>query len=410
VAVLAVLAAPAGASSDVRAAASDAIRNTGFSTDNVEWVGILPQHTGTSGGKLLGKHYYLTDPRGVFIYDVSKPESPTLVGELLAAQSTAHAVFAQEDPDTNGKILLVNAFSQGATGTNPNGLLVVVDVSDKASPKIIGSLNIYDHTWTCILSCKYAIGRTGHIIDLRDPTKPEKVADWKEHVLQPGYMHDFEEVAPGRVIGSGQPSVYLDVTNPLKPRELTRIDSEFASLGYHGASWPNKGKDSLLLMGAEVAPPSGGTAGSDCADERVHAVATYDAKDVVNVDRKQFAGNKVRSTVAIERERARAKFTKIEEWRVTGRGAYVGGNPPGNTLYCGHWFDPHPKWRNGGVLALGHYDWGTRFLQVSKNGSMEEIGWFQPIAGHTASAKWIDNEIVYVHDYRRGLEILRFKK
>jgi len=39
---------------------------------------------------------------------------------------------------------------------------------------------------------------------------------------------------------------------------------------------------------------------------------------------------------------------------------------------------------------------------------MKEVGYFQPIAGHTSSAEWISDEIVYVHDYRRGLEILRF--
>jgi hypothetical protein len=37
----------------------------GFSSDNVEWLGNVPIHVGTAGGKLVDDHYYVTDPRGV---------------------------------------------------------------------------------------------------------------------------------------------------------------------------------------------------------------------------------------------------------------------------------------------------------------------------------------------------------
>ncbi|HWC13489.1 MAG TPA: hypothetical protein VG929_02700 [Actinomycetota bacterium] len=362
--------------------------SVGFSSSNVQWVSINPAHAGTSGGKLVGKFYYLTDPRGLFIYDTSKPESPQLVGRLAAPQIGTGAALAQEDPDTNGKILLVNAYSSGGSPT----ALQVVDVSDKAAPKVIGSIALSDHTWTCFLDCKYAIGRTGYVLDLTDPTAPKEIGNWKDHVTQPSYMHDFEEVAPGLLIGAGQPSFYIDMRNPTKPKQLSAFSPEFHSLGYHSAIWPRKGKDSLLLMGAEVAPQGGNSAaGSDCAQDNVHALATYDA------------------SAAVKRgPRPGAIFRRLSEWRVAGRGAYADGKAPGHTLYCGHWFDPHPKWRNGGIVAIGHYDWGTRFVDVSRDGKMEEVGYFQPVAGHTSSAEWISDEIVYVHDYRRGLEILRF--
>jgi hypothetical protein len=393
--------APAASANEAGTTASDA-RSASFSSENVEWVNVLPQHSGTSGGALLGKHYYVTDPRGVFIYNVAEPASPDLVGQLLAPQSQTHALLAQEDPETNGKILLVNALHPDAAsnGAAPNGWLLIVDVKDKSAPKVLSSLNVYDHTWSCILKCTYAIGRTGYIVDLRNPAKPKVVGDWRKHVQAPDYMHDFTEVAPGRLIGAGQPSFYLDMRNPLKPKELTRFDPGFHTLGYHGAAWPNNGKDPLLLMGAEVAPSAnGGLVGSDCTDKGVHAVATYDARAVVKADRKRLAPARRRGI----------SFRKLQEWRVAGSGVYADGNAPGHTLYCGHWFDPHPKWKAGGLLALGHYDWGTRFLKVSRNGKMKEVGWFQPVQGHTASARWISKDIVYVHDYRRGLEILRFK-
>lgn len=366
----------------------DDIKAVGFASENVEWLSINPLHTGTSGGKLVGRYYYLTDPRGLYIYDTKNPEAPELVGQLLAPQIGTGLALAQEDPDTNGKILLLNAYAQGG-GTAD---LLIIDVKDKTAPAVVGRMALADHTWTCFLDCKYAIGRTGYILDLRNPAKPKEIGNWKEHTGGASYMHDFEEVAPGLLIGAGQPSFYLDVRNPKKPKELSAFSPEFHTLGYHSAIWPRNGKDNLLLMGAEVAPPGlTANAGSDCTSEDIHALATFDARQAVK-----------------KGPRPGAIFKKLSEWRVAGRGIYVDGNAPAHTLYCGHWFDPHPKWRNGGVVAIGHYDWGTRFVDISSNGKMKEIGYFQPVAGHTSSAEWISNDIVYVHDYRRGLEILRF--
>lgn len=396
------------------ASSESQITGGGFSSDNVEWVANLPQHTGTSGGRLVDGHYYLTDPRGLFIYDVADPTSPQLVGSLLAAQIGTTTVFAQEEPDTNGEILLVDAVAP--TSPSPGVRLLVVDVSDETDPHVIGSLGVTDHTWTCILDCAYAIGRTGSVVDLTDPTAPEVVANWRDHVDGDDYMHDFVEVAPGRVIGAGQPSFYLDVTDPLNPVELARVDSDFHSLGYHGAVWPNGATDPLLLLGAEVAP-AGATniAGSDCNDESAHAVATFDATAVVAADEREFNERDPRSRSrgkkrGFEKRREAAEFVKLDEWRIDGRGAYVDGRAPAHTLFCGHWFQPHPAWDAGGILAIAHYDWGTRFLDVATDGSgsMAELGSFQPVGGYTGSVRWISDDLVYVHDYRRGLDILRF--
>ena len=389
IAVIAMAFATVVSTAPLASAQPDAALETGgFASENVEYVSLNPQHSGTSGAKLVGNFYYLTDPRGLYIYDTTKPEAPELVGELLVPQIGTGAALAQEDIDTNGKLLLLEATTQGSTGNK----LLFIDVRDKTAPKVAGSMAISDHTWTCFLDCKYAIGRTGSILDIRDPAKAKVIGNWKESVAGAGYMHDFEEVSPGLLIGAGQPSFYLDVRNPLKPKELSAFSPEFHALGYHSAAWPRGGKDNLLLMGAEVAPQGQtSNAGSDCAQDNVHALATWDAR------------------AAVKRgPRPGANFTKLSEWRVAGRGAYADGNAPAHVLYCGHWFDPHPDWKNGGIVAIGNYDWGTRFVDVASNGEMKEVGYFQPIAGHTSSVEWISDDIVYVQDYRRGLEILRF--
>ena len=59
-------------------------------TDNVEYLGRFPEHAGTAGGTLSpdGEVFFLTDPRGVFAYDVSTPAAPTRLGFLPVFQQT----------------------------------------------------------------------------------------------------------------------------------------------------------------------------------------------------------------------------------------------------------------------------------------------------------------------------------
>ena len=72
-------------------------------------------------------------------------------------------MFTEEDPDTNGRILLVAQ----------RRVLIVIDVSDKTAPEVLSTLDGADqHTITCVLDCTWAYGSEGTIIDLRDPANP----------------------------------------------------------------------------------------------------------------------------------------------------------------------------------------------------------------------------------------------
>lgn len=385
---------PVGASVLERSTAS-----AGFTSDNVEWISVKPQHTGSAGGKLVDGFFYVTDPRGVHIYDVSEdPADPELVGSVNVFQSGLGAVLGQEDPDTNGEILLLDAIDPDDPDTSAR--LLVVDVSDKTDPHVIGSVDVTDHTWTCVLDCTYAYGRSGNIIDLTDPANPVHTdVDWRGAVERPGYTHDFTEVRPGFLMSAGQPAYYLDVRDPLKPVQLASINERFHSLGFHSALWANGGTDPLLLMGTEIAPPGATSlAGSDC--DGPGGLFAYDATDVLAADR--FVEENP------EEPRPPADFVKLSDWRLVGRGAYADGKAPAHVLYCEHWFDTHPAFDGGGLVAMGHYTSGTRFLEIAEDGSIEEIGWFQPPGGYTGAAYWITDEIVYTSDYVRGMDILRF--
>src|SRR5688500_2749186 len=183
-----------------------------FASDNVEFVGHVPLNNDSAGGKVVGDYFYITSSRGLLIYDVSDPVAPAMVGRLPLLQQP---YFAEEDPDTNGKILLVGGF---------DGVLNVISVEDKTNPQVIGQLADGDaHTTSCVLNCKWAYNDDGQIIDLRDPTAPKIAGDWTKGTPV-GPTHDVTEVAPGIVMTSSTPMLLLDARkSPSKPKIIASI-------------------------------------------------------------------------------------------------------------------------------------------------------------------------------------------
>lgn len=337
-----------------------------FASDNVEWLSTMPIHADGVGARIVGNFMYLTTERDLTIYDISKPAAPERVGHMPFIPPQ-ELYFPEEDVDTNGKILLSGA----------QGSLYVIDVRNKTNPHVIGSVEGADeHTISCILDCTYAYGSEGVIVDLRKPSKPKVVGDWAKATGNKG-AHDVTEVAPGFVVTSSQPIMLLDVRrNPLKPKLLatgSNKDSRFI----HGNLWPRKMKDDFLLVGGETIGPS-------CTGKESAAFMTWDARNW----------------------RRKHRFSMIDEYRVS-NGAPVEGDAAAD-LYCGHWFSTHPTYRNGGLVSVGWYEHGTRFLDVSRKGKIKEVGYFLPLAGSTSAAYWVSDRIVYAVDYNRGLDILRF--
>lgn len=67
-----------------------------------------------------------------------------------------------------------------------------------------------------------------------------------------------------------------------------------------------------------------------------------------------------------------------------------------------HWFS-----MRDGVVAHGWYDQGTRFLDVRDPRNPIQVGYFRPDDATTSAAYW-HGDHVYVADYARGVDILRF--
>jgi len=392
-------------------------------TDNVEHLGRFPEHAGTAGGALSedGRLFYLTDPRGVHVYDTSEPATPRKLGSLALYQTTTGAALAQEDVDTNGEILLVDAAtSPASTGSQ----LRVVDVSDPEDLELLASVPVTDHTWTCVTgtddtgatnSCAYAYGRTGHVVDLTDPAQPALLpGTWRKAVgygdrSNSPYTHDLTEIRPGLVMSAGSSAVLMDTTDPTAPVRLTAIEQEgrFSSLGYHSVEWARGGTDRFLVLGTEIAPtplpglPSAtqNTAGSDCQGDN-SVIETWDARAVVDALERYEVDRDPRVFDGVG-------FTRIDAYDVPGRGLFLDGKSLGSQLYCAHWMELHPSFKKGGLVAVAYYDRGTRFVRVGRDGVMSEVGWITPADGYTGSPQWVSDDVVYVMDYRRGMEVLR---
>ncbi len=342
----------------------------GYSSDNVEYLKHIAFEEGTATGmRVIGKYLYLTSWKTFSIYDVSDPLNP----ELMSITPFGFK-FENEDVSTNGRIML---FSEQL----PQNILHIWDVEDPENPEEIGTLpGGGGHTADCILDCKYVYASTGVISDLRKPSAPKIAGNWGKGMPATG-SHDQKEVAPGMVLTSSRPIIYLDARkNPTKPKLVAVGDDDKITGGVHSNQWPNNAKDDFVMFSSE----SNGT--GRCSGSN-GAFMTWDAR--------HYKKTKT--------------FTLLDIYQLS-NGTYQDGSPPVNGLGCSsHWFQEHPDFKNGGIVAMGSYEHGTRFIEVApKTGKIKEVGWFVPWGGSTSASYWLDKKIVYAIDYTRGIDILQW--
>lgn len=341
--------------------------------DGVELIANIPEPITATGARLVKGYLYVSSGNGLHIFDVSEPTEPLLTGTLDLFHDP---YYVQEDIDTNGRIAVVGV----GVGQTESEKLLVIDVSDKTAPTVVGSLDRpADHTLTCVLGCRYVMADGGDVIDIRDPSTPKVVGNWNENLPIPSSAHDVTEVSPGLVVTSSNPVYLLDARrDPTKPRVLGQFglaDELGDSVYAHGNLWPRRAQDAILLLGGEKVGP--------CSKSPNAALFTFD----------------------------------VSEWRASGVTEQLdsfhldNGSPTdGNAVYntnCAHWFDDHPDFNNGGLVAMAWYEHGTRILEVDREGQITERGYFLPLDGSVWGSYWITDDIVYSIDYNRGIDILR---
>jgi hypothetical protein len=370
----------------------------GFASEDVEYVGFVPFEAGTSTGVTIqGKVMYQTSWKNISVYDISNPESP----ELL---DTAPVGFwfenenVQVTPDGNN-LFFAESLPGTPTPDGPRTVLHVWDVEDKTNIQEVATLEgAGDHTTSCILKCKFLYGSDGSIVDVRNPADPKLIAandgddkkKWTTIATGQNYdNHDVEEVKNGFILDAPIDGDfhYIDVRNPKKPKVVAHgvkpMDESSDAWLFHSGDWPRNAKDNFILQQGED------NANPQCSEDN-GPIQTYSTK----------GWQKTRT------------FQLVDTFRVE-NGTYADGSPAANGLGCSaHWFEVHPTWKNGGLVAVGYYEHGTRFLSVNKKGKIKEAGYFLPFGGSTSAAYWPETskktEIVYAVDYTRGIDILRW--
>jgi hypothetical protein len=368
------------------------------SSDNVEYLGSIKQDVGlTTGAKVVGDRLFVTSGKNITAYDISKPEAPVTLGTMHF-----NVAWENEEVPTNGKVLAVasdfySAMPECLSALAVDGCIQFFDVRDPANIKLVGSVPVANHTAECVLDCQWFYGRAGTIVDARgilDGKAPTVVGNWIDELKKQGVeeksCHHIREIRPGVLLTACQPFSLISVNaedggSPEHPKVLYTGKSD---VFVHSARWPRSGNDNLVLIGGEL----NFTGTCDSPREPKGEFRTY-------------------SAAALKSGALAAADQPLARLRPAGNGTYTDGKPVANHLGCSvHWFQEHKTFKNGGLVALSEYEDGVRFLQVKKDGSITEQGFFAPLGGSSSSPKWAPSgDVVYSLDYDRGIDIIRWK-
>jgi LVIVD repeat-containing protein len=404
-----------------------------LASSNVEPLATLPVPN-PIGARFRDGFMYVTTTEGLTVYDVTEPELPVPVGALPLPH------FENEDVDLGGNILLVsNDPSEGV------GVLYVIDISNPRAPVLKSAMpngfietgvpGIFGlpepqeagigHTASCIQGCRFAYlagtSRGIQIVDLRNPANPRKAGRFVPAIT--GFAtHDVQVDGDGLawIVGADGSAAY-DVSRPLKPRMVMRTDERIKNSGQLGFPGPDpvfgiggEGEtpidlihhDSLRFGGGRFRPRPGKT---------YPAGGTGSVVGIVEEDynRPSCKGAGSFQTWGITRKRTSTGarklvlldlFTTELDNLVQGKGW-----APVTGLCSAHYFD-----QRAGLVAIGWYEEGTRFLDVRNPSGIRQVGYWVPTKGETWSVLFPPTdptgEIVYALDFARGIDVLRFDR
>jgi hypothetical protein len=363
---------------------------------NVEYLGSIQRDVGlTAGAKVVGNRLFVTSGKNISIYDITDPAKPVALGSM-----TVNVAWENEEVPTNGKVLAVASdfYSVGdsdcVAAMAPDGCVQFFDVRDPANIKKVGTIPIANHTAECALDCKFFYGRAGTIIDARgilDGTPPKVIGNWIDELRAQGVdeksCHHIRELRPGVLMTACQPFATFSINaadggSPTHPKVLATGE---AAKFVHSARWPRRGADKFALIGGEQ------NFTGRC-ERNNSEFSVYSAEKVLAGTSKTFEG-------------------PLAQVAPAGNGVYADGKPVAGALGCSvHWFQEHPTFHDGGLVALSEYEDGVRFLQVHSDGSITEQGYFLSLGSSSSSPKWAGRgDVLYSIDYQRGIDILRWR-
>lgn len=383
-----------------------------LASPNVTPLGSLPD-VGATGGRFAGGYFFMTvsspgffeagPNSGLRIYDYTIPEVPVLTGML----PLPHAENEDVDVSVSRKLVLISmdTISENA---RLGDKLYVVSWANPRVPLLTGVVDLPatvgrdaggpGHIANCIADCKRYAWVTGardgsiFVIDLADPAKPFIAGTIPQSARRTGgFIHDVNVDPRGTVwvTGSGGTEM-LDARNPLRPRPLKWI-APYQNDAYNQFIHHN----SLRLDATTVLITEEDWLQPGCGTQTVGAGAY------------RFGGGEQGGfqTWRINPKRNGVGAVWFMDQWLTELEHYARGSNPVTITCSSHWF----TFNGNKIVAVGWYNQGVRFLDVSNPRAIRQVGyWLGPAA--TASAAYFvpgRDDIVYVTDYNRGFEVLR---
>lgn len=387
--VLAVLALPAGGAPMV-----PEIPGT-VTSDNVTLLSTIAE-PGVVGARFRDGIMYVSSLAGLSTWDVTKAETPVLLGRLALPH------FENEDVDLGGDILLISN-----DAAESRGILYIIDISDPAAPKLLTQLDMGGyagiggpgHTASCVADCQFAwVTDAGGIkvIDLRDPSAPK---DLGTHPVATGglVVHDVQRDGNGLYWIAG-----FDGTAAYKiPQNYDGSD-----LGLLVARTNSDGESRYdETLGIDD--------GSTYNDYIHHNSLRRNGSDVVYITEEDYtrpqckgAGSFQRWDLPVDRKGnpTGEELTPIDKWSTE----IAGEATPASVLCSAHYFDEHK-----GLVAQAWYQQGVRFLDV-KGDEIRQVGYFiTPTNVHWAAyfaPADKTGQTVYALDATMGIQVLRIDR
>lgn len=352
-----------------------------LASDNVDLVATIPD-LGAVGYRIIGDTMYTSGAQGVRIFDLSLG-----IPVPLGALELPH--FSNEDVDTNGEILLVSE-------DYVNGDLYVIDVRNRNLPLIVGTLRGMpaSHTVSCINACTYAwlAGSDKiHVLDLRTPSSPKLVGTFDV----PGSTHDVNVDAAGVAwvsSGFGRGGLFgYDTTDPVHPTLVAGVMD-----GQQGAFNDDFTIHNSLRPDATLTTPAG-MADGDVDPGELLLVTEEDwlfPNACANDGQFQTGWyHTVNGAPVVER---------LDGFNLGSATAQTATQKRAGALLCSSHYFAYAD----GIAAVGWYEHGTRFLDVSNPRDIRQIGYFMPAATSTFHVA-MHRGYIYTFDVARGMDVLR---
>jgi len=396
----------------VRAPGAPVVGPDYVASPNMTLVQRIPLAADGVGARVVGDFLYVTSTKDLEIFNISHPTAPVQVGSV-----NLDVEFENEQVPTDGKLLGISGQTSTVTSNGPcppklmtqstykANCLALFDVRDKAKPIPVAAVGgAGDHTSTCITvagqTCAYFYGSSGRITDARQALTKHTATllstNWQtallnRYKLKESSCHHPVQLRPGVLLTACQPMALISINRAdggsiTRPALLATADYNGApddkTRFVHGVEWARAGADKILLSGGE-------TNFTGACTPTAGAFSTF----------------------LVRGSTQHPRFTFADQVRPHS-GQYVDGNPPdgGYSFGCSsHWFEPHPAFHNGGLVALASYENGTRIKRIAPNGKITEVGFFEPLGGSTSAPHWAkDGRTIYAIDYHRGIDVLRY--